>query len=257
MLTKLIMLPPLIGIPLAVIGCIIIGLTPYHITRKILGDNISEDIKRTAYTVMRLSGALLGLLLSLTFVDVRSDMTKLRNSIELEAAQIVDIYNDLNLYGTPEANALQLKVVEYTQVLIDDEWSLLTEDRFSSKALQLFSEINSGVLNLDSTTKVQETLQASILQDLDEVSDYRQVRHYYATSDPPYYLFITILGFIITMSLLFVHAPKKVTIVLMCFYCAFVGVVLYFIVAQSHPFEGAMSVKPEPFEIISRDIFKR
>lgn len=255
MLTKLILLPPLIGIPLAVISCIFIGIIPYLVIWALLRNAFTEEIKYVAYNILRLSGALLGLLLSLTFVDVRADLTRLRNSIELEAAQIVDIYNDLGQFGTPEAETLQVKIVEYTQALINDEWAKLANDRFSPRAVELFKNLNYGVLNLNPLNKAQEMLQASIFQDLDEISDYRQVRHYYAKSDPPYFLFITVLGFLVTMSLLAVHQPRPVSILLMCFYCAFVGIVLYFIIAQSHPFDGAMRVTPEPFEVITRDVF--
>ena len=54
------------------------------------------------------------------------------------------------------------------------------------------------------------------------------------------------------MALLAVYPPRRRSLLLMCFYCIFVGVVLYFILALNHPFAGIARVSPEPFEIIAK-----
>ena len=92
---------------------------------------------------------------------------------------------------------------------------------------------------------------------MDEISDHRQTRLYHAKPEPPTFLYIAILGFPLTVMLLAVYPPRPKSILLMCFYCAFIGVVFYFILALNHPFEGIARVSPEPFEVIAKGFVLR
>ena len=92
-----------------------------------------------------------------------------------------------------------------------------------------------------------------LLQDIDEISDYRQVRYYHAQADPPDFLYIALFGFIITMFLNAINPPDKVSLLLLFIYSTFFGVVLYYILAFNNPFQGAVRVSPEPFQAVLRD----
>jgi hypothetical protein len=202
------------------------------------------------------AGTLLGLLLSLTFAGVRSNSIRLQDSIEHEAAQIVDLYHDLALFNTNEATQLQEQVASYTQLLIEKEWPLLAEDQISLEADKQFQTLYEGILSLDATTVRQEILRASLVEDVDEVSDFRQVRHFNATAPPLYFLYIALFGFVMTVVFMAVYPPDKVTLILIGSYCAFIGVVFYFLLALNDPFTGPIRVTPEAFEIISQDMFR-
>jgi hypothetical protein len=53
-----------------------------------------------------------------------------------------------------------------------------------------------------------------------------------------------------TMGMLGVHEATLRSMMLMGFYCAFVGVVIFFILSLSHPFEGIGRVTPEAFQVL-------
>lgn len=253
MLTQFLNLPVSLGLTIFVLFIILLGLAAYIVVRKLVPATISEETKNVANSIFRISGALLGLLLSLTFTDIRSEITRVKDSVELEAAQIADMYNDLEHYDSEDAKELRQKLIVFTKTILDEEWIKLEESRGNSKAWQLFGELQLGVLNLMPENARQKALVTRLLQDLDEISDYRQERFYHAKKDPPIYVFIALFGFMITMSLFCVHPPKTTSMIFMSMFSAFVGVVMYFSLAMSQPFDGPMSVSPRPFEVVYKD----
>lgn len=253
MLDQFLNLPVPVGLTVFVLAIIALGLIPYLLAHSLLPAHISDETKSVAESVFRISGALLGLLLSLTFADIRSEVTRVKDSVELEAAQIVDIYNDLARYDSEEATALQQKLIDFTKTILDEEWVKLDESRNSSKAWDIFGKLQIGILELKPENERQKVLVSRLLQDIDEISDYRQERFYHAKKDPPIYIFIALFGFMITMALFCVHPPKLASMLFMSMFSTFVAVVMYFSLAMSQPFEGPMSVSPRPFEVIYQD----
>ena len=253
MLVDFLNLPVPIGLMVFVLFIIALGLIPYLIAQGLLPDTISEESKTVAESIFRISGALLALLLSLTFADVRSEVTRVKDAAELEAAQIVDMYKDLAQYNSEDAAALQQRVIDFTRSILDDEWKEQQQSRNTSMAWKIFDELQTGVLNLVPENERQKVLVTRLLQDLDEISDYRQERFYHAEMDPPIFIFIAAIGFMITMALFGVHPRRGTTMLFMSMFSTFVGIVMYFSIAMSQPFHGPISISPRPFEIIYND----
>jgi hypothetical protein len=95
-------------------------------------------------------------------------------------------------------------------------------------------------------------LRDRILQDLDEISDLRQVRVYRSGSSLPGFFFLVSFGYLMIAVFMGAYAFNRTNAVLMALGAVFVGSVLYLIVAMSRPFDGPMRVKPEPFESLQR-----
>lgn len=253
MILKLISLPTGVGLPIFIGFTAILAFGSYFLMRQFIKNHINDNVIYFSKGLFRITASLLALLISLTFADVRSELVKLRDSIQLEASQIVDIFRDLDMVGTSQAEKIQKKVVIYTKTIIDDEWPKLSNGELSKKVLKLFDEIQIGLLNLKTESKKQETLRSMLLQDIDEISDYRQVRYYHAKADPPDFIYIALFGFIITMSLNAINSPEKVSLVFLFLYSAFFGIVLYYILAFNNPFQGTVRISPEPFQAVLRD----
>lgn len=251
--THVVQLPVAAGMGVYVVIAVALALSAYLPMRLIVGRHLSEEGQDVAINIFRVSAALLALLLSLTFADVRQTLTKLRDAVELEAAQVADIYNDLQRFGSPEAARLQGVVIAYTDVIIRDEWGQLVNDRLSPEAWRLFDALQTGILDLRADTERRKELRSRLLADIDEVSDHRQARLYHARADPPVFIKIAVVGFLVTMGLLCGYKARPAALAFMSLYAAFVGVVLYFILTMGHPFEGTFRISPTVFEIIHGD----
>ena len=84
-------LPLFIALIIFVLFAVLLGFAAYFFVRSIIQTPVPAEVKGTADSIFRISGALLGLLLSLTFVDIRQELLKIRDSVELEAGQLTDI----------------------------------------------------------------------------------------------------------------------------------------------------------------------
>ena len=241
-------LPAVLGLPISVLLTCTIGLDSYYFSRWVLRVPESKGTEAIVVNLFRGTAMLLGLILSLTFADVRSELGILQDGIELEAAELGDIFEDLSLYGTPEAAAIQSKLIDYTRSLIDDEWEALRQDRLSQSTKALFEEIQEGLLDLEPTTLRQESLRARLLEDIDQISDHRQARLQHATMEPAVFVLIALVGFIVSMILLGAYRGGKRSTLLLAIYGAFIGTVLFVILSMRAPFEGALRVSPSVFE---------
>jgi hypothetical protein len=55
-----------------------------------------------------------------------------------------------------------------------------------------------------------------------------------------------VLGFLFTIASLVVFEPTLLRAVLVAFYCTFVGVVVYSMLALNSPFSGSFALSPDP-----------
>ena len=244
-------MPALLGLPIFCLLTAALGIGSIFLFKWVF-DRLTpgEGFEKVAANVLRLSGALLGLLLSLTFSSVLTKTSRLSDAVELEAAQLADIHNDLEGFGGGATDAVQSDVLAYARILIDEEWDALADDRLSPKAQALFGKIQLAILDLDAVTPRQVSLRSNLIQDIDEISDFRQVRLHHATGDSLIFLSIALVGFVVVSALFAVQEIELAQLVLISLYFIFVGVVLYFIIGMNDPFNGVSRVSDAPIRTI-------
>ena len=93
-------------------------------------------------------------------------------------------------------------------------------------------------------------LRSRIAADLDLLSNYRISRLNGALAEPPFFIYIIIFGFLVTMACFGVYPPQTPLVVLISFYTIFIGLVLYLILQLSDPFQGDIGVSARPFEYL-------
>jgi hypothetical protein len=248
-------MPALLGLPVFCILTAAVGIATLLLFKLLFARlERSSDYEKVAANVLRLSGALLGLLLSLTFSSILTKIAKVRDTVELEAAQLADIHNDLEQFETEAATAIQGDVMTYTKILIDEEWDSLARDHLSPSAQALFGKIQLGILDLETVTPRQISLRSNLIQDIDEISDFRQARLHHATVDSLLFLSIALVGFVVVSALFSVQETNFAALILISLYFIFVGVVLYFIVAMNDPFSGVSRVSVEPIKTVFQNM---
>jgi hypothetical protein len=70
----------------------------------------------------------------------------------------------------------------------------------------------------------------------------------------PIFLYVAFLAFLWSNVMLSVFTPRNKAVVFIGGYCAFVGVVIYFIMALNSHFEGVGAVTPDSLEYLSNYI---
>jgi hypothetical protein len=254
MMLWLVELPLALGLSLFLLLTVALGLGAFLLARWWLGGHVDSESQQFAVNLIRVCGALLALLLSFSLAEAGREWREFREAVELEAAQIVDIYYDLDRYDTPRAAEAQQLLLAYTRTIVGDEWQSLASDHLSNEAFRLFEALQDHLFDLEAADARQQALLARLLQDADEISDHRQARLQRTRPAPPRSLLVALVGFVVTMSFLGILPTPRRPFVLIALVCLFVGVVLYTIVAIADPFAGPLAVSPEPFEIILSEL---
>jgi hypothetical protein len=245
---------PLAGLTITVLALVILGLASYLLGRRLLASRVDDHVRSLANHLHRTVAVLLGLLLSLTFSAVRSENAKIQSSVELETAQIGDLFQDLQRFGGEDAEALEIELFQYVQVLIDDEWPSLAQGMPSRSAWQAFRDLETGIVELTPAGADEVSLKSRMLEDLDEISDHRRVRESSGDVAMVWFLTIVLIGFAVSAFLMLSYDVTPVSLTLIAMYSAFIGAVLYSILALHSPFQGLTAVTAEPFLNLMREL---
>jgi len=229
----------------------VIFLVFHHLNTKI---NLSKRHSQVGRVLFRTSASLLALLLSFTYASQRVDYFKIKQSLELEASQIVDIHMDLELFDEPEAESIRQKIRNYVLVMLEEGWKPVSESPFQSRTYLFFFEIYQDIHKIEASNEFQEQLKTNLIADIDEISDHMQVRFYQTNAETPFLIYIALFGFVVVMIFFSVYTPDKITIAFISLFNAFIGLVLYFIVMMNNPLIGPLQIQPESFQILKEAI---
>jgi hypothetical protein len=228
----------------------VVGLVVYLVFYKFISKYQSYDLKDPTSSLFRVVGLLVSLMLSLAFSEVIAELRTINNAVEREAVAISDTFGNLKLFDIERTREIRTTLVEYTQAVIDDDWPALANDKLSQRTGALKRQLTEAVLNLEPATSNQEKLWSLIVADLDVISDHRFIRLHSALEKPPVFVYVIIVGFLITMACFGAYRPQAPLVVLVSLYTLFVGLVLFLIVKLSDPFQGDIGVAPTAFEYL-------
>jgi len=243
-----------VGLVVFVLIIIAFSLVIYLTTHYLIKNILSKNHERVGRILFRVAASLLGLILSITFANQRVLYFSIKNSIEAEAAALVDVKVDLDLYNSNETNLISAKIKDYIIYIAADGWQSIEADPFHSRPFVLFREIYTDLNNLEPNTPLQERLKDNMLSDIDRLSDYLQVRLYSFQEKSNPLIYTSIIGLIGIMILFAVYRPDRLSIGLLLVYISFIGIVLYFILMMSNPLKGPLQIEPGPFLILQETI---
>ena len=244
----LLSLPDLVGIAVAMAITTAIGLLVYLVSYKLISKYQSNDLKDPTSSLFRLVGVLISLMLSLAFADVILQMRAIQNAMGREAVAIADTYNDLKSFDPEVTRETRALLIRYTQSVIDHDWPALADDRLSDQTRVLKRELADRVMKLEPATPKQEMLWSLIVADMDAISDHRLTRLDNALAEPPIFTYVVMFGFLVTMACFGAYRPQGPLVAMASLYTAFIGFVLYLVLALSDPYQGGFSVHTTTFE---------
>ena len=254
MIDTLLGINPIISIPIFVLGIVLTGFIPYLLGYRFFGRTADGKTKEVANILFRAVGVLLGLMLSMNYASLRAEYVKIQDSVELEAKEIAELAIDFKRFGSDGAAKLQDKLLEYVEVVINDEWPRLAKGSHSPKAQELFFEVDDGILNLNPESQYQQDLKERLLKDIDEISDHRSARIFSGNVSLTWFIVVVLIGFFMSCFLLCVNPVRLSTLIFISCYSIFIGIVLYSIVALNQPYHGLTHVSVKPFQMVYRTL---
>lgn len=229
---------------------VLFSLIIYLLSYLAIKSHLKKNHERTGRVLFRTTASLLALLLSLSFANQRVNYYKIKDALESEASKLVDMWLDLQLYDTPDALDLQQKVKHYIRSILHEEIDLSGENPLFGPPVGIYIMLYNQISELTPETLKQEQLKQNLLADIDEVSDFMQVRNYRSRPEPLILIYIAAFGFIVSSILFSVYKPDRISISFFTLYNAFVAIVLYFIIMMNNPLIGPLKIQNEPFKMI-------
>lgn len=249
----IISLPFVVGLAITVVVMIAIGIGSHALVRRISADETDESAIRVSDHIRRVVGVLLGLMLSTVFAFAGGRLAKVQDSVEVEAAQLGDLYHDLHRIKSEDADVIKSLVSDYMEAVGNEEWPALARGNASETTDRMFLSIEDRLLALPAESENDQLLKSRLLQDIDEISDLRQSRVYAAGSGLDWYIFLVVLAFAVLMGTFRFYAPTRWTRYYFVSYATLIAIVLYSTVALNYPFQSGR-VSPQPFESLSETI---
>ena len=248
-------LPLPAGIVLFIVSTILAGDVIYLLTYRFFTQKyLKKKHEKTGRLLFKSCAGLLSLLLSFTFASQRVDHYKVKNSLEVQASQMVSIHVDLGQFRDSSAAGIQKKLRTYVKVILTEGWQPLADNPAQSRTFVLFNEIYRDILGLKTESSMEEHLKNGIISNFKLAAESIQVRIYQSKPEAPVLVYIAILGFGIIMILYSVYKPDNISILFISLYNAFIGIVMYFIILLNNPVAGPLQVGFEPFQILEKAI---
>ena len=250
MIEFILSLPFWVGCAFAMVFTAFSGLAVYIVSNKLIEKSKTVGPKMPINNLFRFVGIFVSLLLSLTFSEVITEWKAIKDSIDREAAALADTYGNLKYFDAEGTREIRTLLIEYAQAVIDDDWPAMAKDRLGQQTSTLKKQFTEKIIELRQVTPFQEKLWFDLKTDLDIMSDYRLIRLNHSMAEPPFYIIVIILGVFLCMVCLGVYEPNFVLVALVSLCMLFIGLVIYIILAMSDPFQGAIIIKPAPFEYL-------
>jgi hypothetical protein len=249
----LMLAPPVVSLVVFLTGMVAFGVFIYLLGHRLPKGTVNTTSQRMGIFMWRSTGSLLAFMLAVNFADVRSDYMSIHKSIEFEVAQLRDLRADLDRYDTPEARALAAKLAEYTRSVFETEWVALNEGVTAEITWVLFYALEDGLLDLQADTPLQGLLHKRMLDDIDEISDFREARIYAGNMASLWFGVVVMAIFVLTILFLSVYPRRTARVIFVGLYSLTIGLVLYSIVSMSLPYQGFTRISDQPFRDLHQE----
>jgi hypothetical protein len=248
----LLALPPYLGALVAMVAFAAFGVVPFYLVSRWLHRyEIPDSTREFCGRVARSVGTLHALILALVFAEVQSRHMEIRRIVMLEAENVLQVARDLDHFEDASGAQLKRMIVDYAHTVVEVEWSSMAERHLSPHATRLHDLVTDGVMDLQVDTPREGFLQAQMIEDMAAIEGHRHGRLLLGNDRlPALFWYTAFIGFAILGATAFVFEATVPNMIVVSGYGLYAGLVLYAILAFSHPFTGPAAVDPAPFNML-------
>lgn len=251
MFLEFLLLPSWLGSVIAMLAAIVLGVVPYVLVRAVLSRDPPDVTQNVAGTVAFRVGAVHALILALVFAEAHENHADLREEVSKEITAIEHISQNLKRWGGPETQRPRELLDGYVSDVIEYEWDDAARPAGDRQTRQVLNELDLSLLDLKGANQRQEALRTRMLEDVRALEDHRKIRLSLThRSVPGLFWWVALTGFAITVALFFVFSATLLHVLMLAAYGAYTGLVLYFVLALSHPYLGPAAINEEPYTLV-------
>lgn len=192
-----------------------------------------------------------GLLLGLLSVATYQNLERIQGVVNNEAATLPLIYRNVAYYPEPIRSEVQYLLRDYTLYVLNEDWPAHRRGEIPQGGSHRLQTIRGELLAFEPTTKTDEILHESTLNDFDVLLEQRQQRLAgVRTAIPGAMWYAVAIGAVVNIVLLWMlNMRLRIHFLLSGLVAFFLGVMIFLIASMDNPMRGEVSASPEPFRL--------
>jgi len=194
-----------------------------------------------------------GLAVALMAVSVSETHTRVGEVVSREATALAALYRDVS--GYPEAIRPQLQnaLRDYVRQIIHDAWPLQRRGLTPSSGVELVDRFQATLVTFEPMTEGQKLLHGETLRAHNEMVLARRMRLDAVHTGLPAVMWGVIIAgaFIgLTSAFFFKVEDERLHRIMVLLLAAFVGLVIFMVLALDRPFRGDLGLSAHPYQLI-------
>lgn len=229
------------------------------LVRRKFSAEMMKEHHEVAGFIFNAFGLIYAVLIAFVVFATWTDFDGTKKNIEMEASCLSDLFFDAQGFPEPLKTSVQTSIVEYTQMVINEEWSYLARDERSPSGLKATQKLWSAYLSADVKSLPNQPLYQESLKRLNNLGEYRRLRVFSAVNTIPFAIWLVlIIGAVISITYTYFFGTKNLTAqYIMTAVLSFTtGLILFLIYILDHPFTGYNKITPEAFDMVL-ELFKQ
>jgi uncharacterized membrane protein YraQ (UPF0718 family) len=209
-----------------------------------------NDVAGFIYAVL---GVIYAVLIALVVIAVWEDFAAARDTVEMEASELDDVFRLAHSLPDPEGRQLQELAHSYARVVVDEEWALMAQARTSPRAWDLLDEMTLLFERVEVRTNADLALYEEALDRTNELADARNARLVEAGEGIPAVLWgVLVVGGILVVGFAYLFGLESTLVhnLMVAALALLISSVLFTIGVLEYPFSGDVRVGPEAFELV-------
>ncbi len=257
----------LFDLPLAVSGPMIIGsLCLFAIIGLLLVRRFVLPRLRVHREDSEFSGAMVqcvmvfyGLAVALIAVSVFQTYSDVSKLVSGEATALASLYRDVSGYPVPIRLELQKKLRDYMEHVIQEEWPLQQHGKVPDGGVALMNAFQATLISFEPATAGQKILAAEAQRAYNNMINARRLRLDAVNTGLPGVMWAVVLvGAIIGLVATFFFRVEDARLhgILVTLLAAFMGLVIFMILALDQPFRGDLGIGSQSYQLIYEHLMK-
>jgi hypothetical protein len=254
-------------LPLAVNGTmLIVGLCLFAVSGLLLVRRFVLPRLRIHIDDSQFSGSLVqcvmvfyGLAVALIAVSVFQTYSDVSKIVSQEATALASLYRDVSGYPEPIRPQLQGELREYVRYVIHEAWPLQQHGQVPGGGVELMNRFQSTLIGFEPSTDGQKILHAEALRAYNNMIQARRLRLDAVGTELPGVMWaVIIVGAAIGLGATFFFKVEDVRLhlILVTLLAAFMGLVIFMILALDRPFRGDLGISSQPYQLIYDQLMK-
>ena len=210
--------------------------------------------------VMQSCMVLYGLIAALTAVSVWQKYGQVSDVVSGEAIAIASLWRDLGGYPDRERDSMREVLRGYTNQIIHEAWPAQREGRIPTQGEQWMDRLQAQLFAFEPRSESQKLIHAETLSAYNRLVQARHHRLDAVKSGLPGVMWFALLpgamGCLL-LSLFIRLEDARFEAILVCGLAGFMAMVLFVIISLDRPFQGAMAISADSYQLVYDQLMKR